>query len=588
MVRTGGLPAPRSGLPGVAPEVVAAVLDPARLAAVRDTGLLDTPPDPVFDALAQLAARLLGAPLAFVTLVDDSRSFWKACIGIEPGGPRQNTVPESFCQYVIAGDAPLLVEDAATDPRTRDNPSVVTMGVRAWAGVPVHGPSGQVLGSFCVVDTVPRPWQPDHLEVLEVLSTAAAGQMALVSAMERERAARAQIDVLAEASALLLEDLDPDAVLRRLTLLAVPRLARWCSAWLPAPDDRLTAAAVSGPDGQDWSWPDTLVSGGSLSARAFRTGVPQQVADLTATLLADLPGAPLTRSAVESGCGPAYSVPLVVQGRALGAWTLIRHHDDEPFSAGDRQFAEHLAGRAAQALSLAQQHAGQREAAQVLQESLLPRLPEVDGLAVHAVYRPAGGTQVGGDWFDLVVRADGRRVLVIGDVMGRGVPAAAVMGQVRSATRAYARMGVPPAQTLDLLQDTVAELTTDGEDSPLVTCFLGVHDPASGTLTWSSAGHPTPIARGTGSLAGPVGAPLGVPAGDYEQTATLLEPGALLVLFTDGLVEDRRRDLDVGLDLVRGLVDACDPSDLASLAAELLAAVAAEEEDDVALLLVRT
>ncbi len=589
-VRTPGVRAPRDAGPlaGLDARTLAAVLDPARLAAVHETGLLDTAPDPALDALAQLAARLLGAPLGFVTLVDDSRSFWKACIGIAPDAPRQNTVSESFCQYVLAGEAPLLVEDAVTDPRTRNNPSVVTMGLRAWAGVPVRGPSGQVLGSFCVVDTVARTWEPQHLEVLEVLAGAASAQIALGMAVRREREARTQIDVLAAASALLLEDLDPQAVLRRLTGLAVPGLARWCSAWLPTGDGRLHAVAVAGPPGQQWSWPDTPASSGSLSARAFRSGTPQQVDDLTATLTADQPGSPLTRSSAEAGCGPAYAVPLEVHARVLGAWTLIRHVDDEPFSPADRTFAEQLAGRAAQALSLAQQHAAQREAARVLQESLLPRLPEVEGLAVHAVYRPAGGTQVGGDWFDLIVRADGRRVLVIGDVMGRGVPAAAVMGQVRSAVRAYARMGIPPAQVLDLLRDTVAELTAEGEDSPLVTCFLGVHDPESGTLTWSSAGHPTPVVRGTGSLAGPVGAPLGVPAGDDDETATVLPAGSLLVLFTDGLVEDRRRDLDVGLDLVRSLVDAHDPADLASLAAALLAGVAAEEEDDVALLLVRT
>ena len=393
------------------------------------------------------------------------------------------------------------MEDAATDARTRDNPSVATMGVRAWAGVPVRRPSGQVLGSFCVVDTAPRRGSPGTSRCWRCCRSPQPRSWRWCPALERERVARAEIDVLAAASDLLLEDLEPDAVLHRLTRLAVPGLARWCSAWLPTADDHLRAVAVAGPPGQQWSWPDTPTTGGSLSARAFRTGSAQHVQDLTATLVADLPDAPLTASSIAAGCGPAYSVPLVVRGRALGAWTLIRHADDEPFSAGDRQFAEHLAGRAAQALSLAQQHAGQREAARVLQESLLPRLPEVEGLAVHAVYRPAGGTQVGGDWFDLCPAGRRQPRLVIGDVMGRGIPAAAVMGQVRSAVRAYARMGVPPAQTLDLLQATVAELTWPGEDSPLVTCFLGVHDPAAATLSWASAGHPTAIARGRDGVA---------------------------------------------------------------------------------------
>ncbi|GAA2502147.1 histidine kinase [Winogradskya humida] len=170
----------------VARPVPAQVLDPARLAAVRRTGLLDTGAEEPFDRLTGLTATLLGTPFAFVTLVDENRSFWKSCIGITATDPaeRQNTVEQSFCQYVIGAAAEVIVEDARTDARTYDNPSIDLMGVVAWAGFPVFSPDGHVLGSFCAVDTVPRKWTDHDVEVLRTMSRAAAGEIALRTALE--------------------------------------------------------------------------------------------------------------------------------------------------------------------------------------------------------------------------------------------------------------------------------------------------------------------------------------------------------------------------------------------------------------------
>src|SRR4051812_8198319 len=151
--------------------------------------LLDTGPEEPFDRLARTAASVLDAPLAFVTVVDERRSFWKSCIGVDAPDPedRQNPVEESFCQYLVGSRAELLVGDAAADPRTRDNPSVEKMGVRAWAGFPLWSPDGQVLGSFCVVDTEPRRWTARDAEVLRTLAAAASGEVALRGAVEDAR-----------------------------------------------------------------------------------------------------------------------------------------------------------------------------------------------------------------------------------------------------------------------------------------------------------------------------------------------------------------------------------------------------------------
>ncbi|MFF3431473.1 PP2C family protein-serine/threonine phosphatase [Streptomyces sp. NPDC002602] len=158
------------------------VWDRARLAAVNATGLLDTGPEQVFEDLSGLAARVTGSGRAFVTLVDGERSFWKACIGVDAPAiaDRQNPVQESFCYFLIGLDGePFVVEDAATDPRTRDHPSVGPMNIGAWAGYPLLAPGGEVLGSFCVIDDQPRTWSPADLTTLETLARSVGAEIRL-------------------------------------------------------------------------------------------------------------------------------------------------------------------------------------------------------------------------------------------------------------------------------------------------------------------------------------------------------------------------------------------------------------------------
>jgi sigma-B regulation protein RsbU (phosphoserine phosphatase) len=164
-----------------------AVYDPKRLAAVHATGLLDTGPEDNFDRLASLAATLLDAPMAFVTLVDERRSFWKSAVGAIPesvAGERETPVEHSFCQHVIASSGAVFVDDAERDPRTSGNPLVQALSVKAWAGFPVRSPGGDILGSFCVVDHRPRRWSARDVEVLRTLSYSASGEIALLDAVE--------------------------------------------------------------------------------------------------------------------------------------------------------------------------------------------------------------------------------------------------------------------------------------------------------------------------------------------------------------------------------------------------------------------
>ncbi len=162
-----------------------AVYDPQRLAAVRATGLLDTGPEDNFDRLTRLAAMLLDAPIALVTLVDDRRSFWKSAVGTIPAqvaSERETPVEHSFCQHVVGSRDAVFIDDAELDPRTSANPLVQSLDVKAWAGFPVCSPAGDVLGSFCVVDHRPRRWSERDMEVMRTLSHSASGAIAVTLA----------------------------------------------------------------------------------------------------------------------------------------------------------------------------------------------------------------------------------------------------------------------------------------------------------------------------------------------------------------------------------------------------------------------
>jgi GAF domain-containing protein len=146
-----------------------ALTDPARLSALRDTGLLDSPPEEPFDRLTRLASKLLDVPVALVSLVEDDRQFFKSSVGLpEPyASERETPLTHSFCQHVTVMSGPLLVKDARTHPLVKDNQAVTDLDVIAYAGVPLEDRDGQTLGSLCAIDTKPRRWSEEDVAVLE-------------------------------------------------------------------------------------------------------------------------------------------------------------------------------------------------------------------------------------------------------------------------------------------------------------------------------------------------------------------------------------------------------------------------------------
>ncbi|WP_093877328.1 SpoIIE family protein phosphatase [Streptomyces sp. TLI_105] len=287
--------------------------------------------------------------------------------------------------------------------------------------------------------------------------------------------------------------------------------------------------------------------------------------------------------------GSARLVPLVARGQVLGAITVTRLKTREPFDAQDCVLIDEVVARAALNIDNARLYTTQREAALTLQRSLTNNeLPAVTGLELTGRYLPASSHDVGGDWFDVIALPGGRTGLVIGDVMGHGIHAAAVMGQLRTAVRTLARHDIAPARMLSSLDAVVADL---GEDE-MATCVYAVHDPATGGWVIARAGHPPPaVATPDGTITfldGPPGTPLGTGAHDFGTEEVVLPEGGLLVLYTDGLIEARDRDLDQGM---RQLAEALRPLDrpLDTLCDDVLGRLlAGPAQDDVAMLLART
>ncbi|WP_327412613.1 SpoIIE family protein phosphatase [Streptomyces sp. NBC_01233] len=287
--------------------------------------------------------------------------------------------------------------------------------------------------------------------------------------------------------------------------------------------------------------------------------------------------------------GSARLVPLVARGTVLGAVTVTRTRDREPFDEQDCVLVDELVARAALNIDNARMYTRQRQAALTLQRSLTnSALPEVPGLALTGRYLPASDHDVGGDWFDVIPLPGGRTGLVIGDVMGHGIHAAAVMGQLRTAVRTLARHDVSPARMLGSLDAVVADL---GEDE-MATCVYAAYDPASGGCVVARAGHPPPAVVATDGtvsfLHGPPGTPLGTGGQDFRTEEVRLPAGSLLVLYTDGLIEARDRDLDQGMDqLARALRRVDQP--LEELCDGILRSLLpCAQQDDVAVLLART
>ncbi|MFF5861011.1 SpoIIE family protein phosphatase [Streptomyces sp. NPDC012751] len=355
---------------------------------------------------------------------------------------------------------------------------------------------------------------------------------------------------------------------------------------LPARDvlDRVPAlvALVHGPDHRIGYVNDayTTAFGTRPVGAPARDALPE---------LAELGLLPLLDQVLRSGRPRTLKSRKAVDGRSY-TFTCTPVAEDGDRDAGVLVFATDVTDHAEAAERLRASERRQRETAVTLQRSLLPQeLEQPDDLRIAATYQP-GGTEaaVGGDWYDVITLGGGRTALVIGDVMGRGVRAAAVMGQLRTAVRAYARLDLPPHEVLQLLDG----LATEIDANQIATCVYAVHDPNEGRLVYASAGHlPILVRDENGTVTRtdePTGPPLGTGGWMYSSGCVALGPGATAVLYTDGLVERRDADLDEGIAALEGaLAGATGSPQVVCDRLVRSAGVTADHDDDVAVLVLQ-
>ncbi|MFJ7077244.1 SpoIIE family protein phosphatase [Streptomyces sp. NPDC098781] len=250
------------------------------------------------------------------------------------------------------------------------------------------------------------------------------------------------------------------------------------------------------------------------------------------------------------------AVPLIAHGEILGALDLKRTRNPLPFDEDDVVLASELASRAAVAIDNARWFQSVRNTALTLQRSLLPdHPPHHTGLELASRYQPAQATsEVGGDWYDVIPLEGDRTTLVVGDVMGNGIDAAATMGRLRTATVAYADLDLDPGSVLQHLDKITCDL-----EHYIVTCLYAVYDPHTRLCQIANAGHMPPALAHPGRppelLDLPAGAPLGVGGIPFRTTTVQLGAGDLLVLYTDGLVETRHHPIDDRLDTLLSFLD---------------------------------
>jgi len=426
-------------------------------------------------------------------------------------------------------------------------------------------------------------------------------------ALDAARAAQERLALLNEASTRIGTTLDLGRTAEEMIEVVIPRFADFVTVDVlesvlegdepdpvpPSGSVMLRAVAVGETgDGGTMTHAADPVGGASRSAQLYaqslRTGRSILVPVVDEPALRRIVAHPdRIRPSLEAGVHSYLMVPLLARGTVLGGAEFIRTRNPEPFTAGDVALAEELAARAAVCIDNARLYRRERDTALTLQRSLLPQdVHRTPGLEIAYRYLPSSViSEVGGDWFDVVPLTGGRVALIVGDVMGHGIRAAATMGQLRTVARTLVTLDMDPARVMRRLDEATAAL---GEGQ-FATCVCVVFDPVDRICTMCSAGHlPPVVSERDGSahlLDPPAGAPLGVGGVAFESMRFTLPDDGLLVLYTDGLVERRGQDLDEGLDLLRRTVAERQPTLERGCDAVLSALGASSGQDDVAVIM---
>lgn len=550
--------------------------------------------DEAFDRFAGLVRTILDVPVALVSLVDETRQVLPGASGLPADVDAQRSTPlsHSFCQHVVTSSSPLVIGDARVDPLVRDNLAVRDLAVIAYAGMPLTDTSGRVIGSLCAIDREPRVWTLAELALLADLAAACSSELHVREFARRASAAYERTRTLVDLSQALAGATTIADVSAAVARMATDRLGASFAAvalldesgsilsYQHAPALPVEAAAFS-------------VNADTPSAIAVRTRSAQFYASLGELETRGAAGLPATAAL---GARSLACLPLIVGPRVLGTLSLFWPDEDRP-DEEDRAVVLSLAEYAAQAVHRAELGAARRNAARILQAALLPKLPSVPGFELDGRYEPAHESdQVGGDWYDAFLMtgpaAAGTLMVSVGDVAGHDTAAAAVMGQVRSSLRTLLiDRNAPPNVILERLDRVHSVESADR----LVTAVLAGFEPTAdgAVLTWSNAGHLPPV------LVAPGAAPrllearpdpllgLGQP---WTRTAhsEAIPRGSVVLLYTDGLVEQRGESVSDSLEALLAAVASLQHLPLGALLDGLLAgALSRGHDDDTALFGIR-
>ncbi|MDQ0994558.1 serine phosphatase RsbU (regulator of sigma subunit)/anti-sigma regulatory factor (Ser/Thr protein kinase)/PAS domain-containing protein [Streptomyces sp. V3I7] len=425
----------------------------------------------------------------------------------------------------------------------------------------------------------------------------------------RAEVTRERLDMLYDAGVGIGTSLDVTRTAEELAELAVPRFADFATVDLydavlhgeePRPGSGLVRAAFCGirPDAPLYPMGRRIrFVPSSPQGRSLATGEA-----VVEPRLAKAPGwlaqePERTSWVVKYGIHSLITVPLRAGSLVLGVANFWRSEQPEPFDQEELALAEELVARAAVSIDNARRYTREHSMAVTLQRSLLPRtLPEQDALEIAYRYLPAQAG-VGGDWFDVLPLSGARVALVVGDVVGHGLHAAATMGRLRTAVHNFSSLDLPPDELLVLLDELVNRIDQDesavDSRAPVTgaTCLYAIYDPVSRRCAVARAGHPPPaLVLPDGRVEFPdvpAGPPLGLGGLPFETAVLELPEGSRLVLYTDGLIEDREWDIDVGLEMLRDALEEAGPS-AEDTCRSVLQRLPARPSDDVALIVAAT
>ncbi|WP_414170964.1 SpoIIE family protein phosphatase (plasmid) [Streptoverticillium reticulum] len=431
----------------------------------------------------------------------------------------------------------------------------------------------------------------------------------------RVEAARGRLELLYDASVAIGTTLDVQRTAEELTQVVVPRFADYASVDLAElvlrGEEPQMVEGDTGPhlcrvalDAVRDDHP--LCQVGAVHRFAMTAAQARLLASGRAVLVADPAGVAdwcvhsegRSQALLGAGFHSFIAAPLKARGALMGVATFWRTRDSTPFEEDDLSLAEELTARAAVCVDNARRFTREHTMAVTLQRSLLPGgLPEQEAVDFAYRYLPAHAG-VGGDWFDVIPLSGARVALVIGDVVGRGLHAAATMGRLRTAVQNFATLDPPPEELLAHLDGVVARIdretsAADGNTAIAgATCLIAMYDPVSGICSLARAGHPPPaLVHADGTMHFPElpgGPPLGLGGMPFESVELLLPEGSSVVLYTKGLTEGRTRDMAAGLRLLGGVLNHAVRMPEETCDALLETLLPASQTSDIALLVART